>query len=280
MLGLSENATKLELENQKLARELKHFKSISQNVELLRREKESLAYQVEELDKTRESKIALETDNIKLRLERDAWACYLSTLELNTQTPQTIIAQLTRQVEEAHHLEIAVAQYQQQTKDDMLVIQKLTAHIEELKETVSKMQYQHAKDEAAKDITMKGTEALKRHIAILESQLNMYDQEELHHGQYDEIKSKRIAELEQLLKDHEQQIVTQAQQLSETNENRVFPVQINNGPYEKLASGAQLTEFLTELMNKHANYMKGKRFLFSLLLYVCIMERMMTYIST
>jgi DNA repair exonuclease SbcCD ATPase subunit len=240
-----------------LDRELKHFKSISQNVELLRREKESLAYQVEELDKIRESKITLETENIKLRLERDAWACYLSNLEVNTQTPQTIISQLTRQVEEARHLQTAVAQYQQQTKDNMLVIEQLTAHIEELKDTAAKMQYEHAKDEAAKAVVMKGTEALKRHIAILESQLNMYDQEELHQGQYDELKSKRIAELEQLLKNHEEQIMTQAQQLTETSSSHVSPVQITNGPYEKLASGARLTEFLSELMNKQADYMKG-----------------------
>jgi hypothetical protein len=254
---------------------LKHFKSISQNVELLRREKESLAYQVKELNKTHESKLALETENIKLRLERDAWACYLSSnLEVNTQTPQTIISQLSRQVEEAHHLQTAVAQYQLQTKDDKLVIEGLTAHIEELKETVAKVQYEHAKDEAVKTVAMKGTEALKRHIAILDGQLSMYDQEEIHHGQYDEIKSKRIAELEQLLKDHEQKIVEQAQQLTETSANHVSPVQIANGPYEKLASGASLTDFLSELMNKQASYMKGNIVFF----YVCIMI-VMTFIK-
>ncbi|KAI8643696.1 hypothetical protein BD408DRAFT_414398 [Parasitella parasitica] len=255
--SISKRALDLESENDKLARELKHYKGISQNIELLRAEKESLSQQLTAVDKIRETNFQLEVDNIKLRAERAAWTSYLeSQPDLNSQSPESIIYGLTKQAERASILRRSIEQYQSQSKNQLSVITSLEEHMNELKKTIVQGECVHATDVAARDILIKSTDSFKRHISTLEGQLAMYDQAEMFETgatSYDQAKAKRIQELEELLRAHEHQIACQAQELvqEKTKHSSTLPsVQISDGPFEKLESGVRLSKLLSELAAK------------------------------
>jgi len=260
--GISKRTLDLETENIKLASDLKHHKSISQNIETLRQEKESLLHQLKRMDDICEENYRIEKENIKLKAER-AWASYLeSQPEFNTQSPDNIIYKLAQQAEEAKYSKQSIEYYKSQVMDQMKAIEKLEDHIDELKKTVVKNEHMHAAEQASRDILAQNADSLKRHIAILEGQLAMYDQEEMlamDQDQYDETKAKRIQELEELLRESENRLTLQAQELTQEkikSTSVLPPVQVNSGPYEKLESGVSAAKQLSELVAKQDKLMQ------------------------
>lgn len=261
--GISKRTLSLETDNIKLASDLKHYKGISQNIETLRQEKESLSHQLKRMNDVCEENYRIEKENIKLKAERASWASYLeSQPEYNTQSPDSIIYKLSQQAEEAKYLKQSVEHYKSQVKDQMKAIEKLEDHIDELKKTVVKNERLHTADQASRDILAKNADSLKRHIAILERQLTMYDQEEMlamDQGQYDETKAKRIQELEVLLRETENRLTLQAQELAQEKINHASelpPIQLNSGPYEMLESGVSASKHLSELVDKQDKLMQ------------------------
>lgn len=249
----------LETENIKLASDLKHHKGISQNIETLRQEKESLSHQLKSMNDICDENHRIEKENIKLKAERALWASYFeSQPEYNTQSPDSIIYTLTQQAEEAKCLKQSIEQY----KDQMKVIKALEDHIDELKKTIVKNEHLHTADQASRDILTKNADHLKKHIAILERQLAMCDQEEIlamDQGQYDEAKAKRIQELEELLRESEDRLTLQAQELAQEkikHASELPPVQLSSGPYEMLKSGVSVSKQLSELVVKQDKLMQ------------------------
>ncbi|CEP13376.1 hypothetical protein [Parasitella parasitica] len=255
--SISKCALDLEANNVKLARELNHYKGISQNIELLRAEKESLSQRLTVVDEIREANFQLEMENIKLKAERAAWASYLeSQPNVNSQSPEDIIYGLTQQAEKAVVLRQSIQQYQSQIEKQLDLIKGLEAHVNDLKKAIIQSERTHATDVATREILMKGTASFKRHISALESQLAMYDQAEMMEPDatsYDQIKVKRIQELEELLREHELQITSQAQELVQEkikNNNAVSFAQPSDGPLQELESGVCLYKMLSELVSK------------------------------
>ncbi|KAL7310784.1 coiled-coil domain-containing protein mad1 [Mucor circinelloides] len=261
--SISKRTLDLETENIKLASDLKHHKSISQNIETLRQEKESLLHQLKRMDDICEENYRIEKENIKLKAERASWASYLeSQPEFNTQSPDSIIYKLAQQAEEAKYFKQSIEYYKSQVMDQMKAIEKLEDHIDELKKTVVKNEHMHTAEQASRDILAQNSDSLKRHIAILEGQLALYDQEEMlamDQDQYDETKAKRIQELEELLRESENRLSLQAQELAQEkikSASVLPPVQVNNGPYEKLESGVSAAKQLSELVAKQDKLMQ------------------------
>ncbi|KAL9559841.1 hypothetical protein MBANPS3_000221 [Mucor bainieri] len=261
--SISKRALDLETENIKLASDLKHHKGISQNIETLQQEKESLSHQLKRMNDICEDNYRLEKENIKLKAERASWASYLeSQPEYNTQSPDSIIYKLAQQAEEARYLRQSIEHYKAQVTDQMKAIEKLEDHIDELKKTVVKNERLHTADQASRDILIKSADSLKRHIAILERQLTMYDQEEMlamDQGHYDETKAKRIHELEELLRESEDRLIVQAQELAQEKikqASELPSVQLNSGPYEMLQSGVSASKHLSELVAKQDKLMQ------------------------
>ncbi|KAF1805028.1 hypothetical protein FB192DRAFT_1249971, partial [Mucor lusitanicus] len=256
---ISKRVLDLETENIKLASDLKHHKGISQNIETLRQEKESLSHQLKSMNDICDENHRIEKENIKLKAERALWASYFeSQPEYNTQSPDSIIYTLTQQAEEAKCLKQSIEQY----KDQMKVIKALEDHIDELKKTIVKNEHLHTADQASRDILTKNADHLKKHIAILERQLAMCDQEEIlamDQGQYDEAKAKRIQELEELLRESEDRLTLQAQELAQEkikHASELPPVQLSSGPYEMLKSGVSVSKQLSELVVKQDKLMQ------------------------
>ncbi|KAI8987907.1 hypothetical protein BDF20DRAFT_295336 [Mycotypha africana] len=262
---VSARLMKIEDEKKKLEKDLNYYKRINQNIELLREEKQSLAHRVKEMDTIRERNFVLETENMKLKAEHDAWACYLANSNnttYNARTPESIIYQLTKEIEEYKYYQLVAEQYKEELKDQLNAVHTMEQHLDEMKQKMLEYQQLRAKDEAAQHLWKQNEDTLKTHIQILESQLKMYDsatsleattdQQQDSSTTFDDLKTKRIQELEALLKQLEDKLTTQTQQFSE----QILQVASNDtttampGPYESLASGARLTEVLTQLQKK------------------------------
>ncbi|KAI8380870.1 hypothetical protein BD560DRAFT_323463 [Blakeslea trispora] len=241
----------LESENFKLKRDLDHYKSISQNVELLRSERDGLQRQADALSELRATNFQLEAEIAQLRAEQADWATYLASQpEYSQQTPDSIIYQLTRKAEEAVFLKRTVEQYQTQVKDQWHVIQSLESHLTELKKEVAEQKERRAIEASARTKLSVGVDTWKQYINLLETQLAVYADQDVG----DDTKAKQIIELQQHIQQCQNQITTLSQQLAEQEAQRAeqAPIQVHLscGPYEALASGSSIIDFLKQLVEK------------------------------
>lgn len=111
-----------------------------------------------------------------------------------------------------------------------------------------------------RSLTRKKEELLKKHINILQGQLQLYDDEEKINmeASYDKNKTLRIAQLEILLREIENQLKTQAQELTKLINTSTNPVSAPNGPYEKITSGVKIIDFLNEIYQQKERSLQGK----------------------
>lgn len=253
-LDVCKQLKKYQTENTKLASELKHYKGISQNVEYLREETNSLKQQLLKTEEIKNAKFVLEVENANLRSERDAWTRYLeSKPEYNQSTPSSIIYDLTKQVDNGKYLTARIEQLEQEIETQNTTIHLLEDHIYQLKATVSEKERERSFNDAERNIYKRREETLKKHISILQSQLKLYDNEEMNlmeHG-YDEKKAARIAELESFLNELENQKVDVPVMKDET------PIVVPHGPYEKITSGTTILEFLAKIHQQKELYLQG-----------------------
>ncbi|OBZ90754.1 Spindle assembly checkpoint component MAD1 [Choanephora cucurbitarum] len=241
----------LESENHKLKRDLDHYKSISQNVELLRSERDGLQRQAEALSELRATHFQLEAEMAQLRAEQADWAAYVASQpEFKQKKPDSVIYELTRKAEEADFLKRTVEQYQAQVKDQWHVIQSLESHLTELKKEVAEQKERRAIEASARTKLSVGADAWRQYIHLLETQLAVYADQDVG----EDTKSKQIAELQQHIQQCQDKITALSQQLAEQEAQKAdqAPIQVHlsNGPYEALASGLSLTDFLKQLVEK------------------------------
>lgn len=120
----------MESDNSKLSSELKHYKGISQNVEYLREERNSLREQLTTLEKIKNEKFTLQVENANLLSERNAWTRYLEFKpEYNQQSPASIINSLSKQASESKYLSRQVEQLQTELENQYKLISSLEIHV-------------------------------------------------------------------------------------------------------------------------------------------------------
>ncbi|KAG2199461.1 hypothetical protein INT47_011573 [Mucor saturninus] len=217
----------IQTEYKKLEKELQHFKSLNQNIEYLKEENNSLQKRLTGLLGIEKQKLSLDIENASLRTERDAWTCYLSTVpEYSHQTPETLVYNLTKQADKADYLETKVTFLEKEIHDKNRAYRENALFCEQNKLNSSR------------------ESMLKRHIDILQSQLRLYDGAEVAESKttYDEKKTKRISQLEELLRNLQNEFFKERALYIKTL-SMAFPPPVENGPYEKITSGARITEF-------------------------------------
>lgn len=79
-------------------------------------------------------------------------------------------------------------------------------------------------------------------------------------GSYDELKSQRLNELQGLLKELEQRLDNAGKELiqSQPQTQLSSDFSVSNGPYNELASGKSIVEFLAELSKEKFLWVEGK----------------------
>lgn len=76
---VQDDTRKIEIENIKLKNELKHYKEMYHNVEMLREEKYSLETRVQEMEQLKSDNLKLDLENTRLKQERMEWYIHRST---------------------------------------------------------------------------------------------------------------------------------------------------------------------------------------------------------
>lgn len=136
--------------------------------------------------------------------------------------------------------------------------------MDELKHLVLENEKMKALSEAERKLFDKREATLKKHITILQGQLQLYDEEEKNNmeSNYDHKKSLRIAQLELLLRDIENQLKTQATEVKKSILESLPTIVKSHGPYGELSSGKKIIELLQELTQQKEQYIEGKIILY------------------
>lgn len=252
---LLECSEKSKIIQEELTNRLAQYVDSSKDFELLRLEKDSLQSKVNDLSKVREEKFELQLENAKLKEERTAWAPYLqNAYEYNTEQPYSIIHNLKMEAEKAKQMDSLKSLYESQLENYSKIITGLESHIEELKQTTIKYEQRLSADEASKTVLTETADMLRERIGRLESHLDFYN--DLNKDDDDAVQTRRIYELEKMLDERENEIVSKNEEISGLLSMNTPVIHISNGPYDKLTSGSSLTNFITELKNKEQSHLE------------------------
>ncbi|KAI7893146.1 uncharacterized protein EV154DRAFT_479588 [Mucor mucedo] len=241
----------IQTKDKKLEKELQHFKSLNQNIEYLREERNSLQERLKGLSDIENQKLSVDIENANLRAERDTWTRYLSTVpEYNHLTPGTIVYNLTKVADKADYLETKVTFLEKEMHDKTELVKLMEDHVRDVKDAILKKDRENALLCEENKLNSSRESMLKRHIDILQSQLRLYDEAEVAESEttYDEKKTQRISQLEELLRNLQNKFVEEGKLYIKAL-SMTFPPPVENGPYEKLTSGARITEFLENVYN-------------------------------
>ncbi|KAI8076889.1 mitotic checkpoint protein-domain-containing protein [Halteromyces radiatus] len=252
------------MENYKLKNELKHYKEMYHNVEMLREEKYSLEARVRNMEQLSTENVRLDLENTRLKMEKLEWAGYLEKEDgLDIETPQGLVYNLTKERNESRWIvnQIDVFKKEMENRDQLIL--KLETHMNELKKTIQDKDRLHRSDVFAMELLEKDKIMLRKHIEALENQFKLYDIEESNYmeGNYDIQKTQRIQQLEELLKDFEGRLSDQGKDIikSQMEASYSSPGTISPGPYFELASGQSLFEFMSNLSQKKLEYMEDTK---------------------
>ncbi|KAG2199435.1 hypothetical protein INT47_011547 [Mucor saturninus] len=239
----------IQTEYKKLEKELQRFKSLNQNIEYLKEENNSLQKRLTGLSGIEKQNLSLDIENASLRTERDAWTRYLGTIpEYNHHTPETLVYNLTKQADKADYLETKVTFLEKEIHDKTELVKLMEDHVRDVKVAILKKDRESVLYCEQNKLNSSRESMLKRHIDILQSQLRLYDGAEVAESKttYDEKKTKRISQLEELLRNLQNEFVKESALYIKTL-SMTFPPPVKNGPYEKFISGARITEFLANV---------------------------------
>ncbi|CAO3644650.1 unnamed protein product [Cunninghamella blakesleeana] len=260
-IKFQDDTRKIEIENIKLKNELKHYKEMYHNVEMLREEKYSLETRVQEMEQLKADNLRLDLENTRLKQERLEWSGYLESNDgLDFETPKGIIYNLTKD-REASRLtfeETKVLKSEINNKNEM--ISKLETHLNELKQINLEKDRIHRSDLVKLEILDKDKAMFRKHVDMLENQLKLYEVEEKNYmeGSYDAIKSQRLNELQGLLKELEQRLSNDGKELIHLQLQSTSGLSIPNGPYTEIASGKSIVEFLSALSEEKLSWAEDK----------------------
>ncbi|KAI9304758.1 hypothetical protein BJ944DRAFT_80270 [Cunninghamella echinulata] len=265
-IKLQDDTRKIEIENIKLKNELKHYKEMYHNVEMLREEKYSLESRVQEMEQLKADNLRLDLENTRLRQEKLEWAGYLESNDgLEFETPKGIVYNLSkdREVSRMASEEVKLLKNELENKNKMVV--KLEDHLNDIKKEILEKDRRYRSDKMKMNILDQDKAILRKHVDMLENQLKLYDIEEKDYmeGSYDELKSQRLNELQGLLKELEHRLDNAGKELIQSQLQTQFSsdFSVSNGPYNELASGKSIVEFLAELSKEKLLWVEDKKIL-------------------
>ncbi|KAI7900884.1 uncharacterized protein BX663DRAFT_138348 [Cokeromyces recurvatus] len=216
---------------------------------MLRMEKASLEYKLSDYQELLTAKISLEYENSKLKA-----ACHATTAI--KESPD-----LLNNVRGKKYFETKIEKYESEIDSLKTVIKDLETHLDDLKTTIEEQKLVRTAEESARNLLVKRVEAAERHARVVENQLTIYDHAEklyLDAEKVDQLKIKRINELEELVRSLEKQLLEQTKDMAEQQVKQAIQekpiIQVNHGPYYELTSGVRITEFLTDLFNKEKEH--------------------------
>ncbi|KAG0170190.1 coiled-coil domain-containing protein mad1 [Apophysomyces sp. BC1021] len=229
----------VELENKKLHREIDHYKSTHRSTDKLQEQIYGLEQQLSDAQRLRETNIKLERENIELKTERNEWAQYLELHNgLDTETPRTIVAKLTREREVALAKEGEVERLGMELQKQSQQVSEMEATIRELRTTILENGKIHNADVAALELMTKDRDMVKKHVKYLEDQLEFYNVVESNFMEgYDEQKTQRVAALEGLLKEFQDVNATQTQEIMDLRASLNEQSQIHDETEDVIDSG-------------------------------------------
>ncbi|KAI7893217.1 uncharacterized protein EV154DRAFT_161120 [Mucor mucedo] len=234
----------IQTEYKKLEEELQHFKSLNQNIEYLKKENNSLQERLKGLSDIEKQKLSVDIDNANLRAERDSWTRYLSTV------PGTIVYNLTKQADQADYFQTKATFLEKELLDKTELLKLMENHVRDVKVAILKKDRENVLLCEENKLSSERESMLKGHIGILTSQLRLYDEAEVAESETtnDEMKTLRISQLEELFRNVQNRFVEEGKLYIKTL-SMTFSPPVENGPYEKLTSGARITEFLENIYN-------------------------------
>ncbi|KAF9963467.1 coiled-coil domain-containing protein mad1 [Modicella reniformis] len=201
--------TQLETTNRQLTADCKHYREVYRNVEVLKEEKTGLEQKLKILDDLRSKCGMLEVQKEVLVKEKQQWTAFLESTDgtdFNSpyelaKTIATLRGEKAAYVETKGELEAALRSHN-------TIVAQLETQIDELKNGLVK-QEEFCKTQAA--ITRqheRSKELALRQAASLREHLNSYNTEEtqLMGGSYDNQKTRRIAELEELIQEYHERL--------------------------------------------------------------------------
>ncbi|KAI7890354.1 uncharacterized protein EV154DRAFT_603340 [Mucor mucedo] len=241
----------IQTEYKKLEKELQHFKSLNQNIEYLKEENNSLQERLKGLSDIENQKLSVDIDNANLRAERDSWTRYLSTVpEFTDQTPGTIVYNLTKQADQADYLQTKATFLEKELLDKTELLKLMENHVRDVKVAILKKDRENVLLCEENKLNSERERMLKGHIGTLTSQLRLYDEAEVAESETtnDEMKMLRISQLEELCRNVQNRFVEEGKLYIKAL-SMTFSPPVENGPYEKLTSGARITEFLENIYN-------------------------------
>ncbi|ORX47711.1 hypothetical protein DM01DRAFT_1410098 [Hesseltinella vesiculosa] len=259
-LKLQDDTQKMEIENIKLKKELKHYKEMYHDVELLREEKHSLQTRLRDMDKVLEDNLRLDLENTRLKTERLEWSGYLEKADgVDIETPKGIIYNLTKDREQSRLAQGVQSLYKAEIDTRDQIITKLEMHVAELKTALQEKERVHRSDLLTMDLLEKDKQLMCKHVNLLENELKLYDVEEATFMQasYDAQKTHRIRDLEGLLAELEGRMSQHAMNLIQ---QQMHPTATLTEPDVTaiLPSGNAILAFLNQLSHGRQEWEQEK----------------------
>ncbi|KAI9277625.1 hypothetical protein BY458DRAFT_472064 [Sporodiniella umbellata] len=186
----------------------------------------------------------------QLKGERDSWKLYLD-IDLD-QPPATILRELSKKTHISDSIKLENKKLQKRLTDMTELISELEAHIDNLKQIAADNQAKADTTLVAKEYLQRREKTFQLQIDLLKNHLGFYEQQEKTQSAetYDEIKSKRIVELEQLLAQYKKTVDDQCVELSNLVMSKPTPNVISSGPYDSLSSGKKIVEILSRIIGE------------------------------
>ena len=225
----------------------------------MKEENNSLQERLKGLSDIENQKLSVDIDNANLRAERDSWTRYLSTVsEFTHQTPGTIVYNLTKQADQAEYLQTKATFLEKELLDKTELLKLMENHVRDVKVAILKKDRENVLLCEENKLSSERESMLKEHIGILTSQLRLYDEAEVAESETtnDEMKTLRISQLEELFRNVQNKFVEEGKLYIKAL-SMSFSPPVENGPYEKLTSGARITEFLENIHNDKESALEG-----------------------
>lgn len=197
----------LEGTNRKQSQELKQLREYTKSIEMLEEEKEALEAKVRMMDDLRRENSEKQLRISILEDERNSWSSYFQSEGLEFDSPEALARALVQErVENAALLEKSGRTHPELTEKEE-TIQRLESELGSLRTELEKAKENMSKDSRARQRLERQRALALKEAQFLRDQLKSFSSEETMYmqGNFDEQKTKRIEELEELLETYKRQ---------------------------------------------------------------------------
>lgn len=197
----------LESTNRKLSSEVKQLRDYNKSIDILEEEKQSLEVKVRLLDEVRQELSETQLRVSILQDEKNSWGSFFESEGLEFDSPESLARALIQErLEKASLLEQA-GRTNPELAEKETIIEELERNIRSLREELEKMGEAASRDVKTKTRLERQRTLAMKEAQFLREQLQSYSTEETMYmqGNYDEQKTKRIEELEQMLEKYKKE---------------------------------------------------------------------------